>query len=295
MIIAEMRSGLGNQLFQYAFGLSLATRNETVLKLDLDFYHHYQLRRFELGNLAISARKKDKLSRLALRLSRAPLPDHLAILEKGLRGAVLFATLVDRQGGFDAEAYARRGNLYLRGYWQSWKYFDDIRPILLKELSVPSAPNAANAAILRHIAHASSVCIHVRRGDFVDNKELQHIFGACRPDYYEAAIELVRARVSNPTFFVFSDDLQWVRRNLDVGESAVFVDCNKDASPVHDMRLMATCNHFIISNSTFGWWGAWLSTSPDKIVVAPETWYKSTWTARDLVPPGWITLPNGLC
>jgi hypothetical protein len=134
----------------------------------------------------------------------------------------------------------------------------------------------------------------VRRGDYWNDPHVNSRFGVCPIEYYDAAIRLMKQRLSNPIFFVFSNDLAWARDHLQPDEPCVFVDCNNDRSAVDDLRLMTAGKHFIIANSSFSWWGAWLSTAPDKIVVAPERWYKMNLPVHDLRPDAWIQLPNDL-
>jgi hypothetical protein len=149
--------------------------------------------------------------------------------------------------------------------------------------------------MMNRIEESCSVCIHVRRGDYWNEPHVNERFGVCPIEYYDEGIRLMKQRLSKPTFFVFSDDLDWARGNLKPDAPCIFVDCNKNISGVHDMRLMMACKHFIIANSTFSWWGAWLSTSPDKIVISPENWYKSNWLPmHDLMPQDWIRLPHDL-
>jgi hypothetical protein len=206
----------------------------------------------------------------------------------------MFSTLDDRQNGFDADVLLVEGNVYLRGFWQSWKYFSEIRSVLVRELSMTSRPNLANTLMMNRMEASCSVCIHVRRGDYWNNPHINKLFGVCPIEYYDEAIRLIKQRLSKAVFFIFSDDLEWARENLKPDRPCIFVDCNKDMSAVHDMRLMTACKHFIIANSSFSWWGAWLSTALDKIVVAPEKWRKINRPVDDLLPDDWIKLPNDL-
>lgn len=294
MVIVQIRSGLGNQMFQYAFARQLALKNGVQLRLDASFYRNYPLRRYELESLSITAKELGPSERIILRASsnrRFPALKKLAELVHG-GGPLTFLT--DRQCGFDETANAARGNIYLQGFWQSWKYFADIRPLLLKEFTVSLPSDSWNAAMTDQIQNSTSVCIHVRRGDYTENPDTASTFGACSLNYYLNAIAYIKERIPNPTFFVFSDDLNWVKEQLGNGANFKYMDHNRGLPPAHDLRLMHLCKHFILSNSTFGWWAAWLSESTGKIVVSPKNWYKANWTTLDLLPPGWITLPNEL-
>jgi Glycosyl transferase family 11 len=293
MIIMKIRGGLGNQLFQYALGRTLAIRNKTTLKLDVDFYKEARVRRYELDQLAIKASRPNFLDKLILQESTRTLLRRFEPMAR-LHKRMMFTTMDDRQGGFAADVLLVKGNVYLRGFWQSWKYFSEIRSVLVRELSMTSPPNLANTLMMNRIEESCSVCIHMRRGDYWNDPHVNKLFGVCPIEYYDEGIRLMKQRLSKPVFFVFSDDLDWARENLKPDTLCIFVDCNKDIPAVHDMRLMTTCKHFIIANSSFSWWGAWLSTTRDKIVVAPEKWYKITRPVDDLLPDDWIKLPNDL-
>jgi len=294
MIIVQIRSGLGNQMFQYAFARNLALRNKTTLKLDLGFYRSYALRRYELDDLSIAAKELSWAERGMLRVARSQRFPALRALAEYMHGGGSIIALTDRQEGFDDAAYAQHGNIYLQGFWQSWRYFSEIRPLLLREFDVSLPCDSRNTEMMGRIRESNSVCIHVRRGDYVKNPETATVFGACPVEYYRAAAAQLRERVVNPEFFVFSDDLEWAKEHLGDHGNFVYVGLNHGQPPACDLRLMRACRHFIISNSTFGWWAAWLSEGPGKVVLSPQSWYKTNWTTRDLLPPDWITLPNAL-
>ncbi|MBI3703022.1 MAG: alpha-1,2-fucosyltransferase [Rhizobiales bacterium] len=251
------------------------------------------MRRYELDRLAIQAARLNFLDKMALRESTQSLLRRFAPMTWPHK-RMLFTTVDDRQVGFSGDVFLLKGNIYLRGFWQSWKYFSDIRSVLLREFSMTSPPNPANTSTMKRIEESCSVCIHVRRADYWTDPYVNSIFGVCPAEYYGEGIRLLKERLSQPTFFVFSDDLDWARENIKPDAPCVFVDCNKDKPGVHDMRLMTRCKHFIIANSSYSWWGAWLSAAPDKIVIAPEKWFKNNRSVSDLMPDDWIKLPNDL-
>jgi len=293
MVIVQIRSGLGNQMFQYAVGRQLAIRNNSQLRLDTSFYADYQLRRFELDSFAIEATKLNRAERILL---RGALGHRFPTLGR-IAGSVLggpVAEREDQQNGFDESITKVNGNIYLRGFWQSWKYFSDIRPQLQREFTVRSAIPERDKEMEAQISDSQSICIHIRRGDYVSNPETAKIFGTCTIDYYRSAVELIRARIENPRFFVFSDDPDWCESNFASYAHCTFSRPSPDRLPALDLRLMTMCRHFILSNSTFGWWAAWLAAAPAKTVVAPQNWYRAGWTTKDLFPREWILLQNEL-
>ena len=129
----------------------------------------------------------------------------------------------------------------------------------------------------------------MRRGDCVANPKNAYI-GFCSLDYYKAAINQMMNKIKDPVFFIFSDDIDWVKNNLLFASQSIFVDHNKNTESYNDMRLMSLCKHHIIANSSFSWWGAWLNPNPDKLVIAPKNWFRNGINDRDLIPVEWTRL-----
>jgi hypothetical protein len=131
----------------------------------------------------------------------------------------------------------------------------------------------------------------VRRGDYVQNPVTNARHGLCPLEYYHTAVRTLAAQVPDPQFFVFSDDPDWTQQNLKLPYPTTYVTCNGLERDYEDLRLMSHCRHHIIANSSFSWWGAWLSTFPAKTVLAPSTWFREPPQAsRDRVPAGWLTV-----
>jgi hypothetical protein len=182
------------------------------------------------------------------------------------------------------------GNVYLAGYWQSEKYFKEIEDIIRRDFCLKSEPGPENAAMADEIKGVPSVCVHVRRTDYVTDPRTNQHHGTCSPEYYRNAACLVGSQVSNPHFFVFSDEPDWARANLELPVPTTFVTHNGSEKGYEDLRLMALCQHYIIANSSFSWWGAWLGNSGG-IVVAPKRWFNTEGRdTRDLIPAGWARL-----
>jgi hypothetical protein len=176
---------------------------------------------------------------------------------------------------FDEKVIFMSGDVYFDGYWQNELYFRNYEEIIRSSYKFKKDLNNQNREMLNMIKRKNSVSIHIRRGDYVGVKLWENI---CDVQYYVNAISCIKNRITNPMFFIFSDDVTWCRANLNslvVPDEVVYVDWNKGVDSYIDMQLMSKCKHNIIANSSFSWWGAWLNTNQDKIVIAPRIWKKS--------------------
>ncbi len=173
---------------------------------------------------------------------------------------------------------------YLYGYWQSEKYFEDIKSILKQELTLKNPLEESKINLIQEIEHKNSVAIHIRRGDYVTNKLYQNI---CEESYYKKAITIMKEKVDNPVFYIFSDEIDWVKENWKFKGNIIFMNyANKD---FEELEIMKHCKHFIIANSSFSWWAQYLSDNPKKIVVAPKKWYNHD-KKVDIYQKNWITI-----
>ncbi|MGT2429917.1 alpha-1,2-fucosyltransferase [Cupriavidus basilensis] len=279
-------------MFQYATGRALAERRGAPLLLDASGFEHYDLRRYELGELAINARvaSPDELAAAGVVASEPSLMQR--VLRRAGFGRPAYM-LREASFTYDARIESATSPVYLDGYWQCERYFAPIADILRKELALKEPLDAANSALAAEIASAGSraVSLHIRRGDYVKNAHTAQYHGVCSLDYYRAAVKHVAERVGSPHFFVFSDDHEWVQANFDIGYPTTLVQVNGADRGVCDMALMKACAHHIIANSSFSWWGAWLNPSRDKIVVAPQCWFSgASHDTSDLIPGTWVRL-----
>jgi hypothetical protein len=287
-VIARLDGGLGNQLFQYAAGLSLADGLGVPLKLDLSEFDTYLLRRFELDRFNISAQiaTPEETASFVVNPSRFQRYYSRLAISLGLR----FNRIAFKQIKFEYdEAFEKiRYPMYLNGYWQSEKYFKPVEDKLRMELCLVDNLGDKSRKILDEILKCPAVSLHIRRGDYVSNPSAALIHGVCSLDYYHSAIHHIAASVENPHFFVFSDDPQWAKENLKVRHPVRFVEANGPDRGVEDMWLMKSCNHHIIANSSFSWWAAWLNSKAGKIVIAPRIWFlDKNIDTRDLIPEQW--------
>jgi len=158
---------------------------------------------------------------------------------------------------------------------------------LLEEFTLNSALSFDASNLEKTISETIAVSLHVRRGDYVKNPQVLKEFGICSIDYYKRAIKHIEDSVDSPTYFVFSDDLAWVKKNLPVGEKVVYIQ-GENITDTEELTLMSKCKHNIIANSTFSWWGAWLNQNSNKIVVAPTPWFETQPYDKDLILKSWI-------
>jgi hypothetical protein len=191
---------------------------------------------------------------------------------------------------FDPQFLIFPDDVYLDGYWQSDLYFKDIRNILLSELQPIAKPGKENQALLEKMEEENSVALHIRRGDYLSNPLAAKHHGVCPLHYYQEAIQIIVSKVQNPHFYVFSDDLEWAKKNLDLQFPVIFVGNNKGDQAFQDLRLISNCKHQIIANSSFSWWGAWLNLNPDRIVIAPKKWFLVDKDTSTLFPSDWLII-----
>lgn len=297
MIVVKLQGGLGNQMFQYALGRELQRRSGRDLALDvtslLDRFPRSNVifRDYDLDIFSIQPRLTWS-SRLAQWL---PLP---LLYSSGVAALARWQDVLGTQRyisgtvKFREEVLEARGNIYLDGYWQSPKYFKGSEAVLRREFKVKQPVSPAGELIAEQMASTDSICVNVRRTDFVSLQSSIDRHGFIGAEYYDRGIQLIAPRLKNPHVFVTSDDVDWCRENLrfDV-PTTVLGHEYKGYKFGEYLTLMSRCKHFLISNSTFAWWAAWLSTSEDKSVVCPLNWYRDpTVDSSDLIPPEWTRI-----
>lgn len=262
MIIVKLIGGLGNQCFQYAVGRHLAELRHTELKLDLSEFETYKLHSYSLGNFNI--------------IEKFALPDEVAAVRRSK----------EKHFHFDPEVFSLPDGTYLHGYWQSEKYFTGISEIIQREITVKLSLSGKNKEVSEEIASCASVSLHIHRTDYLT----ESIFQLCSLDYYLNAVKYIVGIEKKPHFFVFTDDKAWVRENFKLDYLFTFVEHNGPDKNYEDLRLMSSCKHNIIANSTFSWWAAWLNINPGKIVFAPRKWFtdKAYSDPKDIVPTAWL-------
>lgn len=292
MIISKIIGGLGNQMFQYAAGRALSIGNEQRLILDISDFDGYELHQgFELqrvfsGSFEIAS----KVDVRGLLGWQSPSIIQRILVRRPFDNIFEKRVVVEPHFHYWPEIKNVSGNLFLSGYWQSEKYFSNVISQLRSDFLFRLPMGNKNTDLANMINRVNAVSLHVRRGDYVSNSKTHANHGLCSLDYYRAAIRHVSARIENPYFFIFSDEISWVKDNLEMNFPCQYIDHNQGAESYNDMRLMSLCRHHIIANSSFSWWGAWLNFKPEKIVVAPRKWFENDNNVKDLIPCEWTSI-----
>jgi len=299
-IIPRIFGGLGNQLFCYAAARRLALVNNAELVIDdvSGFARDFQYsRKYALDYFNVSARKATPAERLE------PFSRVRRYLKRAYNLRLPFEerTYFRQEGNdFDSRLLQLRphGTVYLEGYWQSESYFKDVERIIREDLRIPPPTDAFNQHMVEKVRNSRAVALHVRWHDSSSNLEGNNISG----DYYNRAIALIEQKVESPSYFLFSDDPDAALAKLALPKSRVtFVSQDRggiasfnrgfDENAIADMWLMSQCQHFITANSSFSWWGAWLSEGKGKIIVTPDLKIdgsKMAWGFKGLIPDEWI-------
>ncbi|WP_147204902.1 alpha-1,2-fucosyltransferase [Segetibacter aerophilus] len=289
MIISKITSGLGNQLFQYAVAKSLSLKHKTSLFFDLSYYKStYETdtaRSFKLHHFDIDYKTLNTSPLVYLSKATKLFPNRSC--------QPFFLLLKEKHFHYDEQVVKAKSTcITLDGFWQSEKYFADATEAIRRELIFKDAATSSLNDYKGQIEKAvNPVSIHIRRGDYVSHPEFSKSFGFIGLEYYEQAVSYIKTKVENPTFFVFSDDKEWVKKSFKLPGSNVFVETAGEDSDVIELQLMSLCTHHIIANSSFSWWGAWLNNNKNKIVISPASWYKNKpdWNTKDLLPASWVT------
>jgi Glycosyl transferase family 11 len=287
MIIVRLSGGMGNQMFQYAAGLSLSTARKTDLFLDLSWFHNSPAdvakRAYRLDVFAIRAgiAQNKQIRRIA---------EPSAIRRLFDRSKPYFRKNIYYEPHFHYDPNFRRASsdIILDGYWQSEAYFRDMADTIRREFTISAPLTPATTGMAKKIGAVNSVSLHIRRGDYVTAPQTLKYHGTCEPDYYRSAVGKIRELAGDMEIFVFSDDMDWVKENISTEFPMTFVN-HPGRQDYEDLYLMSLCRHNIIANSSFSWWGAWLNKNPGKAVVAPARWFnESNADTKDLLPGEWL-------
>ncbi|MCW3081268.1 alpha-1,2-fucosyltransferase [Segetibacter sp.] len=290
MIIVQLKGGLGNQLFQYAAGLSLAKHHNVEVKVDISELQQPDkeigtIRAYELNGIirppAIASQKEvesiTKQNVFKKYLEKLT-PSHKRTIYN------------EKQFQFDKNFFNSGKNLYLKGYRQSEKYFKSIEQHVRHDFQLQPGLLTEVEGFEKDLRLKNSVSIHIRRGDY-KNSVVQNYHGTLNENYYQKSIDQISAITQDPAFFIFSDDINWVKNNLKFEKPVVFVSGTISKSHYQDFYLMSLCKHNITANSSFSWWAAWLNSNPLKQVIAPHKWFSNPKPdIRDLIPDVWHKL-----
>lgn len=276
MNVVYFMGGLGNQMFQYALYKSLESHNKIFgVRANLEWYSEETDRcDFELTKVFSNIRlnydingmfEKKKEWYYKIRKNK----DWVAFLNFHIPYFCIF--FWEKENGVYDKRVCKLKNAAIKGYWQTEKYFKDIREIILKDFTFSYGEERLQILRKKLLEDNKSVAVHVRRGDYLENKTL---FGnLSESQYYDNAIKYISQKIPFPHLFFFSNDISWVKEHYNYS-NAVYIstDMFEHYEAWYDMCLMSCCSHSIIANSSFSWWGAWLNSKMDKIVIAPKEW-----------------------
>jgi hypothetical protein len=299
MIIVKIQGGLGNQLFQYASARRISIINDIPIKLDLktildaNYPFKYRLNMFNIVEQVAEDNEINKLVNVKGN------PYLIALAKKsGINCIYNKKTHVIEKSSIlpDKKVLNCSHEVYLEGWLSSESYFKDIRNLLLYEFTLKNPSDDYNKTVLKEISKCESVAVHIRRGDYAQNA----YFGLLPLSYYYKAISYIQESIADPVFYVFSNDIEWVKQNLKLEGTFKFMDKNSQSQSIsytqndyEDINLIRNCKHQIIANSTFSWWGAWLNENPAKQVYFPSLWYNDTKAQKqfennNFIPSDWI-------
>lgn len=291
MKIVKVKGGLGNQMFQYSFACLLRRITNEEVKIDMDTYKDLindPIRRPRLlkYNISMDIADSEDISNLCI------FKHHGNMLSKSYKLGILLESVFNKNYYFETDRGYRNINSildydYYDGYWQSWKHVDDIWSEIASSFVPTDSMHLSTNEMINRVSKENSVFIGVRRGDYQNRSKHYGSFGQ---DYYDKAINVIKQTVNNPVFYIFSNDIAWVKTNLSFnGCDVVYREDNDVIDDFEDLMIMAACKHSIIINSTYHWWGARLNEYDGKVIVAPEKWFFDS-KPIDIVPDRWIRI-----
>lgn len=296
IVITRLKGGLGNQMFQYAFGKAMALRSNSSLSIDVSFLKQnnqtkgvFVAREYELGifsNIDARVLEFEKLyeNRILKKLKRS-------IFHPGLK------EVTETSLAFDAAYMQLTPPLLYDGYWQHQDYFREYSRDIRLDFQFPSisAGDSAYAFYNSIKQTAISIGVHIRRGDYLNDLILQH-HGWCSRSYYENAFRQMNERYPGASYYFFSDDPPWVKSEMATKvERFEVIEGNIGSESWKDLYLMSCCTHQVIANSSFSWWAAWLNLNESKTVISPTNWFANpvlNEQAKEVCPPSWIRIEN---
>jgi hypothetical protein len=307
MIKMVFGGGLGNQLFQYAFLLSQTIKHENTKPEILAIMHRNNLedrREFSLTcinptlNLLIEDEENLGIKYKLYVMGRKCLRGIGVVF--GIKGRNLIRLMSKFHIVYSYDIYHFYDDLQINtdciveGGFQSWKYFENYKDMIRQEFMIKTEPSIQNQNMLRQIESCNAVCVHVRRGDYTNNNKYSKMLNVCNYEYYQEGMCYIESKVNNPVFFIFSnchEDIEWIKKNYNFNKNVVYVDLNNP--DYEELRLMYSCRHFIIANSTFSWWAQYLCPHQDKLVVAPSKWSNTNIDASDIYMDEWKLIKTG--
>ena len=285
-IISNIIGGLGNQMFQYAAGHTLSKKTGQDFKLDLKDYEFLNDRNFELEatfNLKTPLADDKEIKKILG--NKGQLYIRRVLNKVGLSKTLL----LEKPYELNKHFFEVVNSTYLDGYWQNYNYFKNENKTIKKLFNFSCLTKKDIKNFFKKNKDRKSVSVHIRKGDYINKNNNAKIFFALGNTYYKEAFKIMKLKVDNPYFYIFSDDIEWVKGNLDF-EDLDYEIVKTNLIIGKDMALMKSCHHHIIANSTYSWWAAWLNSSKDKIVIAPKVWLNKQKQPDGLNLPSWIKI-----
>lgn len=304
MIIVKISGGLGNQIFQYATARSIALKFNRKLFIDKSWFNNINRsedaedknattkRDFLLNNFSIESKILNNFYINWI--------DRTKIFSKSYKSFNVFSSIFLRNLSYsyfdsnnnsikDIKAAKRA---YLIGYWQNNNIIEKYKSSLLNELQLKNGLSDENKIFLKEINNTNSTAVHFRRGDYISKPNSSKLHVTCSNKYYRDAIEKLGELTTNNNYFIFSDDIEWVKSNIELPINSAYI--NNEETPHEDLYLMSQCKHQITANSTFSWWAAWMNPNLNKIVITPKYWYYDRSLNRTIIriPESWIKIDN---
>ena len=291
MNILLLSGGLGNQMFQYVYAFRLKqNNNKTLLSsyllnrdkqhtgLDLNYVFNIKYEDYYLINILV------KIIRKLVIFRNKKVYCHFCSLILKFFSLMGIKLIEEDEIG---KNMSKRSLNVIWGYMQNYKYSEEIQDNILDIFKFDkSRLSEKSLSLLSEIKKRNSVSIHIRRGDYLKEENKKLFSNICTLNYYKNALEVIKNKVDNPFYFIFSDDMTWVKENFQI-KNAFFIDWNKELDAWQDMYLMSCCKHNIIANSTFSWWGAWLNQNPQKVIISPSHFVNGL-DPDKILPNEWI-------
>jgi len=279
-------------MFQYAYIKSLSLKNNVNFWIDIIWFKKYKLHKYclEVFNIKKKYISKNQLPFYQKLYSKNKFFNFIFIKLKIIFKKINKKHFIEKQFNFDSN-FLNIKSWYIEWYFQTEKYFIEYENDIRKDFEFIITPSKQNKKIIYLIHSCNSISIHIRRWDYITDKQSNDFHWTCNLNYYKKAINIINKKVQNPIFFFFSDDIKWVKENLKIKEKSYYIDWNNADTNYEDMRLMSLCKHNIIANSSFSWWWAWLNKNKEKIVIAPSKWFNDKRiNYSDIISINWIKI-----
>lgn len=290
VFIVRLMGGLGNQLFQYASIKGLSLKHGATLIIDDSWYNNKSQKYFYPMNICkfnIKREEKERYSSINKYIIK-----HKRLLKNTrnkLSNFINYFPAYIKETEFISNIKPNK-IVYFDGYWQNYRYFNEYEKTIRSEFTLSKEISNENVKILKVIKSSNSVGVHIRRGIYYTDPNVKNEYFHCSLNYYKSAIEKIIEKINNPKFIIFSNDIDWVKENFCIPYDGIVV--NTEGPDYEHLILMSKCKNNIIADSTFSWWGAWLNSNKNKIVIAPKNWKIDKNNLQVKIPLEWIQIEN---